>query len=139
MDCFATLAMTGISVGPLGKRPKHHPATFISHPHANTRIVSYNCAFLRFLTQFLRLQRCFMLTNLTGSVGAFGKNLREDVGIVQTLLKAKKFYDSAIDRVCGRKTLRAILWYQKQLRFSKPDGRIDPKGKNSNAEKTYLT
>lgn len=65
--------------------------------------------------------------NISKSVGQGGVNIRQDVAIVQQLLKNAGFNVGAIDGICGPKTLTAILQYQRQF-LAKPDGRIDPHG-----------
>ena len=67
------------------------------------------------------------------SVGELGKNQRDDVLVVQTLLK--DFYDPPepgdptldVNGVCDRPTVEAIVAFQ-ALFVDKPDGRIDPNG-----------
>ena len=62
---------------------------------------------------------------LGGSVGANGKNLRDDVLTVQRLLKSKGQSLGLVDGVCGPKTISAIRKFQSTF-MSVPDGLIEP-------------
>jgi len=64
---------------------------------------------------------------LKGSVGEGGKNLPDDVNLVQMLLKKIGVYLGAVDGKCGPKTIAAVLDFQKTT-LKNPDGRIDPAG-----------
>ena len=65
---------------------------------------------------------------LSGSVGARGRNHREDVLRVQTLLKDHGFDPGPIDGLVGRKTIAAIRAFQRRF-VRRPDGRVDPQGR----------
>ncbi|MCH2045214.1 MAG: TIGR02594 family protein [Saprospiraceae bacterium] len=67
------------------------------------------------------------IEDISGSVGDGGKNVQKDVEIVQTLLK-KHYKELKVDGDCGPKTIAAIRKFQEKLGFSRPDGRVDPKG-----------
>lgn len=58
-------------------------------------------------------------------VGDKGQNLRQDVLIVQTLLKTKGYDPGPIDGVCGQKTVQAIRKFQSTF-LRQPDGRVEP-------------
>ena len=79
---------------------------------------------------------------LKGSVGRKGINNSVDVQLVQTALNRairSPFRLLSVDRLAGPKTIGAIERFQKQvLRFSKPDGLIDSKGKTWMALSKYL-
>jgi peptidoglycan L-alanyl-D-glutamate endopeptidase CwlK len=62
---------------------------------------------------------------LRGSVGVKGKNLRDDVVVVQQLLKSKGVNPGKVDGICGAKTVTAICAFQKKF-MSTPDGLIEP-------------
>lgn len=74
---------------------------------------------------------------LRASVGNGGKNNKNDVVYVQTLLNKHKFSLSTknlmplkIDGICGGKTISVITAFQAEIAcLSKPDGRVDPGGK----------
>jgi hypothetical protein len=79
---------------------------------------------------------------LSGSVGAGGKNVHDDVMLVQALLnRARKgthqgrvigtYYEAlAEDGKCGDKTLHAIKLFQKHVAgMPIPDSRVDPDGR----------
>lgn len=58
---------------------------------------------------------------LIGSVGKNGTNYRDDVRLVQNLLKRCNCYDGIVDNFCGPKTEEALLAFQ-----SNPDQSIEP-------------
>ena len=62
---------------------------------------------------------------LLASVGANGKNLRDDVLTVQRLLKSKDCNPGAVDGSCGTNTINAIRKFQATF-MSAPDGLIEP-------------
>ncbi len=75
------------------------------------------------------------MKGILGSVGRNGKNIRQDIVLVQELLnknigslpKEKKL---VVDGLIGKNTINLITEYQKQvLHMSKPDGRVDPNGR----------
>jgi hypothetical protein len=68
-----------------------------------------------------------MSDSLRGAVGSGGRNLRDDVVKVQTLLVARGFVLGKVDGICGYKTLTAIRAFQSGF-MRVPDGRIDPAG-----------
>jgi hypothetical protein len=59
------------------------------------------------------------------SVGRGGRNLRSDVSLVQTLLKAKGYDPGVVDGICGQGTIGAIVRFQATFMPS-PDGLIEP-------------
>lgn len=65
------------------------------------------------------------MDTIKASVGENGENRKEDVTLVQTLLKAKKLYLSDIDGDCGSITIAAIRAFQATF-LSSPDGLIEP-------------
>ena len=65
------------------------------------------------------------MSALLASVGANGKNLREDVLTVQSLLKSKGHSPGSVDGVCGINTISAIRKFQATF-MSAPDGLIEP-------------
>ena len=67
------------------------------------------------------------MQQLKGSVGAAGLNHREDVAAVQRLLAAVGVSPGAVDSRCGRRTVSAIVAFQKSF-LRHPDGRIDVGG-----------
>lgn len=67
------------------------------------------------------------MSALSASVGDKGKNHRNDVITVQTLLKAKGFDPGPIDGASGARTVAAIRKFQAAF-LSHPDGRVDPGG-----------
>jgi hypothetical protein len=68
-----------------------------------------------------------MPNSLAGSVGQGGRNLRADVILVQTLLKARGFNPGGVDGLCGGRTIAAIRAFQAGF-LSRPDGLIDVGG-----------
>src|SRR5882724_4542498 len=64
---------------------------------------------------------------LNGSVGLGGKNHRDDVIAIQTLLASCGFRLGRPDGVCGPRTLKAIKSFQQGF-MRMPDGRIDAGG-----------
>lgn len=69
-----------------------------------------------------------------GSVGAGGKNAKDDVVAVQNALNAtNRGYNLDPDGVAGKKTISAIRDYQEKVVGFKPgDGRVDPGGATEN-------
>ncbi|MCB9526176.1 MAG: hypothetical protein H6702_22755 [Myxococcales bacterium] len=65
---------------------------------------------------------------LSGSVGAGGRNQKADVELVQTLLTHAGIECGPIDGGCGSKTINAIKTFQDTFLYSNPDGRIDVGG-----------
>lgn len=65
---------------------------------------------------------------LGASVGSRGRNLPDDVRLVQTLLKERGVDPGPIDGVIGRKTIAAIREFQRFF-MRRPDGRVDPNGR----------
>lgn len=62
------------------------------------------------------------------SVGNKGFNRRDDVIVVQNLLRAAG-YNLTADGACGQKTINAITDFQRnRCNMARPDGRIDPGG-----------
>jgi hypothetical protein len=68
-----------------------------------------------------------MSAHISGSVGAGGRNNRQDVITVQELLARRGFAPGPVDGRCGPRTTNAILAFQHGF-LSRPDGRIDPNG-----------
>ncbi len=64
---------------------------------------------------------------MSASVGQGGKNLEEDVKLVQAALNRRADAGLKVDGRCGRDTIEAIVEFQRALGQSKPDGRVDPK------------
>lgn len=62
---------------------------------------------------------------LLDSVGDKGKNLRQDVLMVQSLLKSKGYDLGSVDGICGARTISAIRKFQATF-LSQPDGLIEP-------------
>lgn len=65
---------------------------------------------------------------ITFSVGEKQPNVRQDVLIVQTLLKTKGYDPGPVDGICGRKTIQAIRQFQASF-LKQPDGVIEPNRK----------
>ncbi|MCP4438790.1 MAG: peptidoglycan-binding protein [Aureispira sp.] len=65
--------------------------------------------------------------NLSGSVGRSGKNLPEDVKLVQEVLN-KKGAKLTEDGLSGPATRKAIADFQLSIGFKKADSRVDPGG-----------
>ena len=65
---------------------------------------------------------------LEGSVGSRGRNLPDDVRLVQTLLRDQGVDPGPIDGVIGRKTIAAIREFQRAF-MRRADGRVDPNGR----------
>jgi peptidoglycan hydrolase-like protein with peptidoglycan-binding domain len=65
------------------------------------------------------------MDELTASVGQNGRNLEEDVRLVQRLLEAAGCNPGPVDGCCGANTIAAIRKYQCRL-LSDPDGLIEP-------------
>jgi peptidoglycan hydrolase-like protein with peptidoglycan-binding domain len=70
---------------------------------------------------------------LGGSVGAGGRNAKADVRSVQAALNLRMKAGLAEDGICGKKTIDAIIAFQKKLKFKRPDGRVDPGGPTQQA------
>ncbi|MCX7099561.1 MAG: glucosaminidase domain-containing protein [Methylococcales bacterium] len=66
--------------------------------------------------------------NLTASVGQDGVNHKPDVERVQAMLLLHRFTPGPVDGLCGKKTINAIIAFQKTF-LPHPDGLIDVKGK----------
>ena len=66
---------------------------------------------------------------LHGSVGAGGRNSRIDVQKVQSLLAAGGWHLGLIDGVCGRRTLSAIVAFQRHF-MHHPVGLVEPQGRS---------
>jgi peptidoglycan hydrolase-like protein with peptidoglycan-binding domain len=64
-------------------------------------------------------------STIYGSVGEKGKNVRDDVLVVQNILMAKGFNPGPIDGVCGLKTVSAIRDFQRTF-LASPDGLVEP-------------
>jgi Putative peptidoglycan binding domain/D-alanyl-D-alanine carboxypeptidase len=67
------------------------------------------------------------MPQLNGTVGTAGRNDRNDVVTVQTLLKARGVDPGNIDGRCGPKTILAITTFQTHSHLA-VDGRVDPNG-----------
>ncbi len=65
------------------------------------------------------------MSALLASVGVNGKNLSEDVMIVQRLLKLNGHRPGPIDGICGANTINAIRKFQATF-MAAPDGLIEP-------------
>lgn len=65
---------------------------------------------------------------ISASVGDGGKNRPKDVERVQQLLADAGVSPGAIDGKIGRKTIAAIVEFQRRF-LSRPDGRVDPGGR----------
>lgn len=61
-------------------------------------------------------------------VGDKGQNVRQDVLLVQSLLKTKGYDPGPIDGVCGQKTVLAIRKFQSSF-LKQPDGVVEPNRK----------
>ena len=76
-----------------------------------------------------------MAKKISASVGQGGRNRSPDVRIIQELLnqnlhRIRPTQRLAVDGLIGPKTIGAITEFQSRvLRFSRPDGRVDPGGK----------
>ncbi|ACT08849.1 Peptidoglycan-binding domain 1 protein [Dickeya chrysanthemi Ech1591] len=68
------------------------------------------------------------MNTIESSVGLRGSNRRNDVTLVQEILKKNGFPHLRVDGICGRNTKRAIIEYQKKFHLL-PDGMINPGGK----------
>lgn len=62
---------------------------------------------------------------INGSVGKGGRNAKDDVLLVQRLLKAKGSDPGVVDGVCGARTIAAIVRFQARF-FAHPDGLVEP-------------
>ena len=62
---------------------------------------------------------------ITFPVGEKGQNFRQDVLLVQTLLKTKGYNLGPVDGVCGQKTVKAIREFQSTF-LKQADGLIEP-------------
>lgn len=65
------------------------------------------------------------MTVISFRVGEKGQNIRQDVLLVQTLLKTKGYNPGPVDGVCGQKTVKAIREFQSTF-LKNPDGVIEP-------------
>lgn len=65
------------------------------------------------------------MESIVSSVGLHGINRKEDVFIIQNLLKKKGFPHLKTDGLCGRNTVRAIIAYQRHF-YHHPDGLVSP-------------
>ena len=63
---------------------------------------------------------------ISGSVGAGGKNHPDDVQMVQSQLNRLARAGLEVDGQIGPKTIEAIKAFQRSLGFTSPDGRVDP-------------
>ncbi|MGD9216814.1 MAG: peptidoglycan-binding domain-containing protein, partial [Desulfobacteraceae bacterium] len=75
------------------------------------------------------------MIKITQSVGAGGKNLRQDVITIQRALnKVKPSLNDILlfeDGIYGKNTAAAIAVFQKKyVKMINPDGRIDPNGRS---------
>jgi hypothetical protein len=74
------------------------------------------------------------LTTINGSVGKHGRNVVQDVRVVQHLLNQNLHLLAPVarmieDGVIGTQTINAILEFQRRVaKLSAPDGRVDPNG-----------
>jgi D-alanyl-D-alanine carboxypeptidase/Putative peptidoglycan binding domain len=68
-----------------------------------------------------------MSAHISQSVGASGRNRRDDVMLVQRLLAQHHTHPGPTDGLCGPRTVHAILNFQSRF-LSIPDGRVDPHG-----------
>ncbi len=79
---------------------------------------------------------------ISNSVGLKGKNIEEDVALVQTALNRATlgpFKLLSVDKKCGPQTRQRIYIFQKQiLNFKRPDSLIDVDGKTWKALSVYL-
>ena len=64
---------------------------------------------------------------ISAAVGRGGKNLEDDVQMVQTALNRRAGAGLDVNGRCGPDTIEAIMEFQRALGQSKPDGRVDPK------------
>ncbi|HJO66204.1 peptidoglycan-binding protein [Sphingomonas sanguinis] len=64
---------------------------------------------------------------ITGSVGQYGDNRRDDVAVIQKLLKHAGMDPGPVDHIAGRRTIAAIFGFQQRF-LTKPDGRVDVGG-----------
>jgi hypothetical protein len=64
---------------------------------------------------------------ISASVGKEATNRPDDVGTVQTLLKSHGETKVAVDKICGPRTIAAIIKFQGAF-LKSPDGRVDPGG-----------
>ena len=65
---------------------------------------------------------------ITFRVGDKVQNIRQDVMLVQTLLKSKGYDPGPIDGICGRNTVKAIRAFQSTF-LKNPDGVVEPNRK----------
>ena len=63
---------------------------------------------------------------LHDSVGAGGRNRHFDVRMIQSLLTAAGWHPGVVDGVCGRRTLSAIVAFQRHF-MHHPDGLVEPR------------
>jgi D-alanyl-D-alanine carboxypeptidase/Putative peptidoglycan binding domain len=69
-----------------------------------------------------------LVEEIKKSVGRDADNEREDVKVVQRLLRARGFGCGIPDGFCGSRTIEAIVAFQRGF-LRVPDGRVDPEGK----------
>jgi peptidoglycan hydrolase-like protein with peptidoglycan-binding domain len=67
------------------------------------------------------------MSKLTAAVGKGGRNHKRDVEKVQVMLLLHGYKTGCVDGSCGKRTINAILAFQKTHRAN-PDGLIDPAG-----------
>jgi len=67
------------------------------------------------------------MSKLAGSVGQEGRNLTDDVHLVQTLFVQIGLDPGAVNGVCGEDTIATVRAFQGRF-MAAPDGRIDPEG-----------
>lgn len=67
------------------------------------------------------------MVQLQGSVGLQGRNRKDDVTHVQTALRASGHSPGAIDGLCGRRTIGAIVAAQRRI-LAQPDGLVEVHG-----------
>ena len=63
----------------------------------------------------------------TGSVGRYGLNRHDDVGLGQSLLKRAGMDPGPIDHIADRRIIAAIVGFQQRF-LTRPDGRVDVGG-----------
>jgi hypothetical protein len=64
---------------------------------------------------------------LGATVGQGGKNLEDDVKVVQAALNRRSGAGLTVDGRCGRDTVEAIIAFQRALGQSRPDGLVEPR------------
>ncbi len=68
-----------------------------------------------------------MAEHIFSSVGASGRDLRGDVVTFQCLLTQPGLNPGKLDRICGSRTVNAIIGFQSRFLF-RPDRRVDSNG-----------